>query len=131
MNLAKKTGEVVTVPKLEDGVQFFDEFGGSGKKLLDPTLAHPGDPHGAVTHMVQDLMIDKALARAGEKVTASEFRQLLGRLQEQSRELSPGEMVHTGDKLWRAIYDAIGEAGALNEPETLSAVLRERLPELQ
>jgi hypothetical protein len=93
---------------------FFDEHVTNPKRIVDKGV---GDVHGVYTHLLQDLVVDRALRAAGRTETGSEFRQLLARAEGRN----PNN-VGVGDLIWRVTYDAEAP-GHINDPETLRAAL--------
>jgi hypothetical protein len=93
---------------------FFDEHVTNPKRIVDKGV---GDEHGVYTHLLQDLVVDRALRAAGRTETGSEFRQLLARAEGRN----PNN-IGVGDLIWRVTYDAEAP-GHLNDPETLRAAL--------
>jgi hypothetical protein len=74
LQLAKKRlGTPLEIPKkIFEGGEFFKTYVTSGRPLVDQ--AFKGMPHGEMTHLIQDLVLDKAFG-AG---TSASFRKLLG-----------------------------------------------------
>ena len=115
--------DVVTIQAGQNlaGDAFFTRYAGTGQRFLDldaPRL------HGATTHLIQDLVVDRALREAGETLRAEQFRALLPRVNGQ------GVNIPIGDEVWRALWDADVQ-GAINEPERLFAALRQILEGLR
>ena len=74
VKLAERTGyRVRTVGEVKAGDSFFTEVATRKEYWIDDALA--GEKHGAMTHLLQDLVVDKALGTGG----SVEFRALLGR----------------------------------------------------
>jgi hypothetical protein len=116
VSLATEGGVPVKVTaKFEGNDYFFDEHATFPARIVDPGA---GSNHGAYTHLLQDLMLDKALQRAGRKETAIVYRGLLK--QAAGTELHSG--MRTGDAVWRATYD-VEPFGHMNTPESLKAAL--------
>jgi hypothetical protein len=129
------------------GGKFFEEYAKSGHPLIDQFFK--GKEHGELSHLIQDLVLDKAFG-AG---TSTRFRQLLGRAEgrvhfwEQGAKsntvkLTPygahsrtkanitfleGETdMRTGDYVWRWTYDLLYEAKAMRrlpQPEAVGPQL--------
>ena len=78
-----------------------------------------GDAHGINTHLLQDLVVDRALRAAGRSESAAEFRALLERVKGRM----PGGGIPLGDLVWRVTYD-VEHPGQINDPETLREALR-------
>jgi hypothetical protein len=93
---------------------FFDEHVTNPRRIVDTGI---GAQHGVYTHLLQDLVVDRALRAAGRSETGSEFRQLLARAEGQN----PNE-VRVGDLIWRVTYD-VESPGQINDPETLRGAL--------
>ena len=74
LQLAKKRlGAPLEIPKkVFEGGEFFKKYVASGRPLIDPFFK--GKAHGELTHLIQDLVLDKAFG-AG---TSASFRRLLG-----------------------------------------------------
>jgi hypothetical protein len=92
--------------------------------------------HGAMTHLVQDLVLTRAFKRAGINKTASEFRQMLGaavgvtepellRSFQQFKQLTGERTATTSEVLWRYTYDS--GAWEANQPEVLGPIFQELL----
>jgi hypothetical protein len=109
---------VVTIPHDPDGLLdadvFFTRYAGTGQRFLD---RNADSIHGASTHLIQDLVVDRALAGAG--LRAEQFRALLPRAH------GPGN-IPFGDRIWRALWDA-ERPGAINAPESLMTAVRQIL----
>jgi hypothetical protein len=74
VKLAERTGyKVRTVGEVKAGDSFFKEVATKKEYWIDDALA--GKDHGSMTHILQDLVVDKALGAGG----SVEFRALLGR----------------------------------------------------
>jgi hypothetical protein len=111
-----------------DAPVFFEKYAGKPGHFIDLPLA--GDPHGAMSHLVQDLVVDRALRRAGQDLTAVEFRGLLGQAEGKvavdagyatkstKTFIDDEKTMKTGDYIWRMVYDNTG-AGQINRPEEL------------
>jgi hypothetical protein len=117
--------------------EFFKEYGGKAGSFID--LPFQNNSHGAMTHLLQDLVVDRALRKAGGTVTTSTgFRGLLGQAEGmvaenagyatkstmtfvKNEKLVETEM-KTGDYIWRMVYDNTG-ALQINRPEAIGDVL--------
>ncbi|MGZ4187333.1 MAG: hypothetical protein ACXVSL_14530 [Solirubrobacteraceae bacterium] len=153
LQLAKKRlGTPLEIPnKIFEGGEFFEKYVASGRPLVDQ--AFKGKAHGELTHLIQDLVLDKAFG-AG---TSSSFRRLLGQAEGEvtvwtqaaktnTVKLSPygahsrsganttfleGETrMRTGDYVWRWTYDLLYEKEALRrlpQPEAVGPKLDELL----
>ena len=149
IQLAKKRGlgAPKEVPEVLKGGRFFDEYASSGMPLIDK--AFKGREHGDLSHLIQDLVLDKAFG-AG---TSGRFRQLLGKAEgkvgvweqaaksntvkltrfgEHSRSKAnitflEGETeMRTGDYVWRWTYDLLYDKEALRrlpQPEIVNPKL--------
>ncbi len=90
LTMARKTGlPVSTVTKVKRGVEFFKQVATKRAYWIDKALGD--EAHGQMTHLLQDLVVNKAL---GGPRTSAEFRQLLGRA-----EGTVNRYVWKGDKL--------------------------------
>src|SRR5581483_7503497 len=118
VDLAREGGSgIKKVPKTSGTLPsdvFFDEHVTNPKRIVDKGV---GDVHGVYTHLLQDLVVDRALRAAGRTETGSEFRQLLARAEGRN----PNN-IGVGDLIWRVTYDAEAP-GHINDPETLRAAL--------
>ena len=95
---------------------FFDEHVTNPRRIVDKGV---GDEHGVYTHLLQDLVVDRALRAAGRSETGSEFRQLLARAEGRNR-----NNISVGDLIWRVTYDAEAP-GHINDPETLRGAIKD------
>jgi hypothetical protein len=76
--------------------------------------------HGATTHMMQDLVVDRALTGSG--LRSDQLRELfLGAVGRDGQAI--------GNDIWIEFFDSL--AGGLNQPETVYPVLRQSLQGLQ
>jgi hypothetical protein len=129
--LAASGGAPVRYIEAKEGILdapvFFAKYGGQEAHFIDLPLA--ADDHGAMTHLIQDLVVDRALKRAGQNMTSAEFRGLLGQAEgtvgaaeyatKATRTFEAGEdQMRTGDYIWRMVYDNTG-AGQINRPEEI------------
>ena len=138
LTMARKTGlPVRMVTKVKQGAKFFKQVATKRGYWVDKALA--GEAHGQMTHLLQDLVVNKAL---GGPRTSAEFRQLLGkaegtvnRYEWKGDKLVPSRFaevpntvfvdskkagggvetefdMRTGDYVWRFMYDLFytGEA---------------------
>lgn len=117
MVLARRRGApVVILPQSASFTadQFFQNVVVSGNRFLDLSAVTLGEgEHGAITHLVQDLAVDRVLAGTG--LRAEQFRALLAHaLGNEGRALGP--------VLWDALYDAF--MGRINQPEVLYPAMR-------
>jgi hypothetical protein len=133
--LARSGGAPVRYIEAKEGIldppKFFKKYGGKPAHFIDLPLA--GDDHGAMTHVIQDLVVERALKRAGQEVKAVEFRGWLGEAEGElradayatktTRTFEQDEKtMKTGDYIWRMLYDNTG-AGHINRPEALGPQL--------
>jgi hypothetical protein len=111
---------------------FFADVASQGETWVDDPLLF--DPHGAFTHLLQDLVVDRALARAGANLRSTGFRELLGQAEgtvveaegfattanttfiKNAKEFETD--MKTGDYVWRFTYDILQD-GHINKPEDL------------
>ena len=149
IQLAKKRGlgAPQEIPEVLKGGKFFDEYATSGRPLIDK--AFKGKEHGELTHLIQDLVLDRAFGSG----TSARFRQLLRKAEgkvyvweqgaksntvkltrfgEHSRAKAnttflEGETeMRTGDYVWRWTYDLLYDAKALRrlpQPEAVGPQL--------
>jgi hypothetical protein len=125
LEMAKELGEVGTVPVgpdggLQDNRVFFEKYATQPIRFVDQGAA--GDPHGAMTHLLQDLVVDRALQDAGLKITSPEFREMLRRAEGKAK-----SGLDMGDAIWRVTYDMEGNEHAINDPNYIGPVLQELL----
>ncbi len=111
-NLSRKkaTSQIVVVTP---ETKFFGPQVPFGSRFLDL-----GAPHGASAHMVQDLVIDRALQQAGESADAEALRRMMGGVQGSYR------TAELRNLLWNALYDANESQGRLNAPEKVDELLK-------
>ncbi len=124
LQLSSRRGAPVRV--LEAGAEysperFFNEVVISGDRFLDLNILASQPDHGAITHLIDDLVIDRALEGTG--VSAEELRALLA------------DAVGTGgtpigDELWFHIFDADTGLRGINQPEVMWAIMRAELTNL-
>ena len=82
--MAAKRGKVVTIPEGTPDNEFFSKYAGQPAYFVDVAI-HPDTSdarvgtHGRMTHLVQDLAVDRALQIRGLKETAPQVRAMLGR----------------------------------------------------
>jgi hypothetical protein len=113
------------------GQVFFERYAGRPGSFIDQPLLD--DNHGAMTHLVQDLVVTRALRRANQNLTSAEFRGLLGQAEGRVNKSayqtafdvfgSREDSMRTGDYVWRMVYDNT-EPGQINRPEDLGKALR-------
>ena len=145
---SKRLGAPLEIPKkVLEGGEFFKQYAASGRPLIDPFFK--GKAHGELTHLIQDLVLDKAFG-AG---TSASFRRLLGQAEGEvtvwtqaaktntvkltefgthSRSganttfLEGETRMRTGDYVWRWTYDLLYEKEALRrlpQPEAVGPQL--------
>jgi hypothetical protein len=135
MILARKEGLTIkAVPRQEgilEGGSFFENYVKQPVSIHDlpfkggPNAPMPKGYHGSVTHIVQDLVIN----RAKLDKTSYAFRKLLGKATRKITIVNPAgkpEVVTVGDYVWRSTYDLF-ERGHLPMPEMSGAVLKQFL----
>jgi Domain of unknown function (DUF4157) len=137
MILARKEGLTIKAVEQKAGIlesgKFFDEYASQAVSIHDlPFKGDPNEPvppegyHGSVTHIVQDLVINRA--RVGR--TSYGFRQLLAKADRKIAIVNPAsglpEVVTVGDYVWRTTYD-LYEKGHLPMPEMSGTVLKQFL----
>jgi hypothetical protein len=144
VEMAKETGKVKVIgqDKLLRPAQFYKRYGGDAVFWVDNPLLM--EPHGAMTHLVQDLVVSRGLRRAGKRLTGPEFRARLGRLRgsvaraefetaEALTFLDKGSIGATatetqlsvGDYVWRLTYDLYQRNDLpthINQPEAIGAI---------
>jgi hypothetical protein len=103
------------VPEAKNGQEFFRENVIKNKVMVDKGI---GEAHGINSHLVHDLVVDRALRAAGRSESAADFRMLLGRVHGRAGRTA----IPLGDLIWRVTYDVESE-GHINEPESLKAAL--------
>jgi hypothetical protein len=109
---------------LLDGDKFFGNYASRRIHFVDKALQD--DMHGSMTHILQDLVVDRALKAAGKKMSSGEFRALLGKAEGAFKAGKKAERLKTGDYIWRATYDQV-QLGHLPTPESLSPILNKLL----
>lgn len=121
---------------------FFKRYASAEAYFIDLPLAT--DDHGALTHLIQDLVVDRALARSGSTLHSPQFRGLLARAEgvvardgqfatnEAMTFLDPPLVdapeleMPVGDYVWRFTYDLILK-GHMPQPENIWPPLRDLL----
>jgi hypothetical protein len=98
-------------------IDFFDQYVKAGVRFYDLNI---DDVHGYTTHLIQDLVVDRALSAAKIPLRAEEFRALLGDVVGQQ---------NLGVRIWIALYDAA--YGQINQPEALMPALQSVLSGLE
>jgi hypothetical protein len=116
---------------------FFQRYASKPGYFIDIPLA--GGDHGAMSHLLQDLVVDRALKNAKAGLASPEFRALLADVKsvvtkdayqttkalsfidkEGEREVS----MTTGDFIWRMTYDLYETPGRMPMPEELGKALQ-------
>ena len=118
VQMAKEGGvKTKVIPKNAgalSGKVFFDEHVTRNARIIDKGI---GADHGVYTHLLQDLVVDRALRAAGRSENGLEFRQLLARAEGMHNGSVP-----VGDLIWRVTYDT-EDMGHINTPEDLREAL--------
>ena len=119
---------------VKSGLGFYDK--GAAKAVM--SVGGKEFFHGAGTHLIQDLVITRAFAKAGQKLTAFQFRELLNNVQGKAPapEIVQGKLetveIDLGDYIWRSLYDPVDLLGRpINQPEVLFTTLKDVVPDLQ
>ena len=123
--------ELLNKPEL-----FFERYASRAVSFVDMPLL--GDPHRALTHLLQDLVVDRALKAAGKKMTSAQFRGLLAKASDQVVPSTvPGGPViatrgqaglRTGDYVWQMTYDLyLTTKDHLPQPEVVGQTLHDLL----
>jgi hypothetical protein len=124
----KKTGGLV------EAAEFFREYVTQPVAIHDVALA--GTAHGAMTHVIQDLVVNRALAEAAKRGlklprSSAEFRAMLAKLDmvvEFPDRLSGDVIIEMslGEAVWRGTYDVFQPA-YFPTPEAVAPRLQEAL----
>jgi hypothetical protein len=96
---------------------FFEQVVVRGNRFLDQSVLAASPEHGATTHMIQDLAVDRMLFGTG--VRAEQYRALLSGAVGRD-----GSRV--GNDLWIELYDSF--AGGINQPEVVHPIMRSAIP---
>jgi hypothetical protein len=129
-----------TIPQeagLMKSKEFFETVATRKAHWVDEPLFF--DAHGEMTHLIQDLVVDRALKRAAVNLRSAAFRELLGKAEGKvveaegyattaNRTFIKNEKewetdMRTGDYVWRFTYDLL-QGGHLNKPEEVGTRLR-------
>ncbi len=135
-DLAARDGApIVTIPRelgVMDPDEFFRRFVAVRAHVVDIAALKGADVHGVMPHMIQDLVINKALARAGRGETSADFKELLGQCRgdvaadaykdQLNNYTFSAEKVAVGDFIWQLTYD-LTEANHVNVPEEFRPLL--------
>jgi len=135
VEMALATGKpILRVPKKAGflaGDRFFDDYVRKPGYIVDESSL--GTAHRGMIHLLQDLVVDRALARAGKKMSGADFRVMLDRAEGIVERTDFGTVkaltfmgketrMKTGDYVWRFTYD-LNEPGQMPTPEWVSTVL--------
>jgi hypothetical protein len=134
MDMAKADGgKIRVIPhelgEIKDG--FVKKVASKKEYFVDNPFVNTD--HGALTHLVQDLVVNRALKRAGSDLTSLKFRALIGKaagkvkpdqmMRRGAAVFTRGQEISAADLVWRFSYDSL-HMGQLNQPETLSPLLK-------
>lgn len=132
--MARESGMKVveTPPNIEDATKFFKEFAAQNKAIVDK--AFTDGAHGEMMHLIQDLVVDRALNAAVFKIpnaSSGSFRLWLRDLKTIVKfpdSLNPGKLIDMplGEAVWRSTYDLL-DMGHMPTPEATMPLLREAL----
>lgn len=111
----------VVVRQAMDPDPFYANVVGSGRYFVDPGI---GSFHGPISHLIQDLAVDRAFKRAGSQMTVSTFRQALLRLDESVPELGHRPL---GQVVWEQTWDT-AHLEQLAAPENLRGLINSVIP---
>jgi hypothetical protein len=116
---------------LKNPAKFFELYASQAASFVDMPLL--GDPHGGITHLLQDLVVDRAFADAKLEMTSAQFRALLAKA-EGTVEPDPNGLtvstggtgkLRTGDYVWQLTYDLYrDEHDHLPQPEAIGDKLK-------
>ncbi|CAM3642720.1 hypothetical protein KIPE111705_18400 [Kibdelosporangium persicum] len=123
MVLSRRAGAPVRIlgPNESFGVQeFYDQVVLTGDRFLDLAVLKLSPAHGASTHMIQDLVVDRVLRGSGMR--AEQLRALFSGAQG-----TGGRPI--GNDIWMTVYDSL--TGGLNEPEVVYPIMARGLGGLQ
>jgi hypothetical protein len=124
-SLSRRTGAPIVI--LEPGerfdvTSFYEKVVVQGNRFFDLSVLNISPGHGASTHMMQDLLVDRALARSGSGLRADQLRAMFqGAVGNEGRAI--------GNDIWIEFFDSL--QGGLNQPEVVYPVLRESLTGLR
>jgi hypothetical protein len=131
---------VRTIPR-DTGImkskEFFETVATKPETWVDEPLFF--DDHGEMSHLIQDLVVDRGLKRAGVNMRSGDFRQMLGQAEGHVMEAEGYATklnttfrhnakefetdMRTGDYVWRFTYDILQD-GHINKPEELGMRLK-------
>jgi hypothetical protein len=129
----RRIGTPIEVGEELTGAQFFWDYVVTGRPIRDVGLI--AKPHGEWSHLIQDLVVDKALGSGASK----HFRQLLGKARGMIWKGSPltftdhilllaaEDVLTTGDYVWRFTYDLLYPLPGLwrlPQPEAAGPILK-------
>ena len=135
VEMALATGRpIVKIPKKAGflpGDRFFRKYVTKPAYLVDEPSMNTS--HRGLIHLLQDLVVDRALARAGRKMTGADFRVMLGKAEGTVARSDYGTVkaltflddetsMPTGDYVWRFSYD-LSQPGQMPTPEWVATVL--------
>jgi hypothetical protein len=121
---------------LMKGKKFVDEVATKGESWIDNPLVN--NAHGVSSHLIQDIVVTRALKRAGVGMTSQELRVLIGQATGEVKFLKMrrtsalvlltdgGQATSSAELIWRATYDSFF-ARNLNRPEDLGEILKKLL----
>jgi hypothetical protein len=119
LQLAGRRGAPVVVLKPGSNFEidtFYSEVVVKGNRFLDLDILARNPEHGATTHLIQDLAVDRVLWKAG--VSAEQYRALLaGAIAPDGRKV--------GNDLWIDLFDPLTEN--INNPDNVYRAMREVL----
>ncbi len=129
VHLALRDGHGMKVIPRKYGTsgEFFAQYAGTPFHIVD--LPFLNFDHGSMTHLLQDLVVNKAFELAGIGFTSAEFRALLqqcdGLVDNVTLEPidSGNYTMKVGQAAWEETYDLTDEG--LNRPENIRPILRE------
>jgi hypothetical protein len=131
LQLARADGHGVKVVPREYGTLINDFWGDHASTpfhIVD--LPFLGGDHGAMTHVLQDLVVNKAFEAAGIGETSAGFRALLGRcegfvdnLTYEVFETEKPYSTKLGAAVWESTYDITEDV--VNRPEVIRPILRD------
>jgi hypothetical protein len=115
--------------------KFVKEVAGKKKHWVDNPLVN--NAHGVSSHLIQDIVVNRAFKKANIKMTSVEFRAKLGQatgkldpMKVRRTAFTPivtgGKEIATSELLWRVTYDSM-IMGHLNRPESLGEILKKLL----
>ncbi len=139
IEMAKADGFGVRVLPHDMGLikdeKFVKEVASKKKHWVDNPLVN--NPHGVSSHLIQDIVVNRAFKKANIKMTSVEFRAKLGQatgkldpMKVRRTAFTPivtgGKEIATSELLWRVTYDSM-IMGHLNRPESVGEILKKLL----